>query len=213
MFGIGLPEFILILALALIVVGPDKLPDLARSVAKGILDLKKTANTLKESLTEEGNPFDEIKPELEKAAKALTDDVLGNDKDDWSGKNRDKIYPVAGKSQLPRDLSPFALRVTFQTLKSLREEKSPKRWNSMMEWVSVKLISCSRLTTLKISRMLSTCTFTMIWNSIAFRASLNGFRLISKAPGLSTGSRLYHRANQRVQRTVTMARTEHLLSH
>lgn len=92
MFGIGLPEFILILALALIVVGPDKLPDLARSVAKGILDLKKTANTLKESLTEEGNPFDEIKPELEKAAKALTDDVLGNDKDDWSGKNRDKIY-------------------------------------------------------------------------------------------------------------------------
>ncbi|NOR26074.1 MAG: preprotein translocase subunit TatB, partial [Desulforhopalus sp.] len=27
MFGIGLPEMILILALALIVVGPDKLPD------------------------------------------------------------------------------------------------------------------------------------------------------------------------------------------
>jgi len=92
MFGIGLPEFILILALALIVVGPDKLPDLARSVAKGILDLKKTANTLKESLTEEGNPLEDIKPELQKAAKALTDDVLGDSSDDWSSKNRDKIY-------------------------------------------------------------------------------------------------------------------------
>ncbi|MEA3467162.1 MAG: twin-arginine translocase TatA/TatE family subunit [Thermodesulfobacteriota bacterium] len=92
MFGIGLPEFILILALALIVVGPDKLPDLARSVAKGILDLKKTANTLKESLTEDGNPLDEIKPELEKAAKALKDDLLDNDDDTWTTKDREKIY-------------------------------------------------------------------------------------------------------------------------
>ncbi len=92
MFGIGLPELILILALALIVVGPDKLPDLARSVAKGILDLKKTANTLKESLTEDGNPLDDIKPELEKAAKALTNDVLGDSSDEWSGGDRKKIY-------------------------------------------------------------------------------------------------------------------------
>ena len=50
MFGIGLPEMILILALALIVVGPDKLPELARSVAKGVLELKKTVSSLKENL-------------------------------------------------------------------------------------------------------------------------------------------------------------------
>ncbi len=92
MFGIGLPEFILILALALIVVGPDKLPDLARSVAKGILDLKKTANSLKESLTENGNPLDDLKPELEKAAKALTDDLRDNDEDTWTSSDREKIY-------------------------------------------------------------------------------------------------------------------------
>ena len=60
MFGIGLPELILILALALIVVGPDKLPDLARSVAKGVMDLKKTAEQLKESLHEHGNPLDDV---------------------------------------------------------------------------------------------------------------------------------------------------------
>ena len=92
MFGIGLPELILILALALIVVGPDKLPDLARSVAKGILELKKTANTLKESLTEDGNPLADIKPELDKAAKALTNDVMGEDDDTWSDPDRKKIY-------------------------------------------------------------------------------------------------------------------------
>jgi sec-independent protein translocase protein TatB len=63
MFGIGLPEMILILALALIVVGPDKLPDLARSMAKGLMELKKTAETLKKNLTEDGT-LDSLKPDL-----------------------------------------------------------------------------------------------------------------------------------------------------
>jgi sec-independent protein translocase protein TatB len=76
MFGIGLPEMILILALALIVVGPDKLPDLARSLAKGIMELKKTAEGLKESFSEEGNPLDEIRPDLEEAARSLKDNLL-----------------------------------------------------------------------------------------------------------------------------------------
>ena len=76
MFGIGLPEMILILALALIVVGPDKLPDLARSLAKGLMELKKTAEGLKQSLAEEGNPLADIKPDLEAAAKSFKRDLL-----------------------------------------------------------------------------------------------------------------------------------------
>lgn len=76
MFGIGMPEMILILALALIVVGPDKLPDLARSLAKGIMELKKTAENLKESFSAEGNPLDEFRPDLEEAAKSLKQNLL-----------------------------------------------------------------------------------------------------------------------------------------
>ncbi len=76
MFGIGLPEMILIMALALIVVGPDKLPDLARSLAKGLMELKKTAEGLKDTLAEEGNPLDEIRPDLEEAAKSLKNNLL-----------------------------------------------------------------------------------------------------------------------------------------
>jgi len=53
MFGIGLPELLLIMAVALIVVGPDKLPELAKSLGKGIVELKKAASSLKESLNEE----------------------------------------------------------------------------------------------------------------------------------------------------------------
>lgn len=77
MFGIGLPEMILILALALIVVGPDKLPELARSLAKGVMELKKTAEGFKESLNEDGNPLGETKKDLEEAAQALKTNLLG----------------------------------------------------------------------------------------------------------------------------------------
>ena len=53
MFGIGLPELILIMAIALIVVGPQKLPELARALGKGIVELKKAAASLKESFEDE----------------------------------------------------------------------------------------------------------------------------------------------------------------
>lgn len=76
MFGIGMPEMILICALALIVVGPDKLPDLARSIAKGVLELKKTATGLKESLAEEIEPsLKTLRPELEEASRALKENI------------------------------------------------------------------------------------------------------------------------------------------
>lgn len=76
MFGIGMSEMILICALALIVVGPDKLPELARSIAKGVMELKKTASGLKESLTDELAPaIDSVKPELEEASKALHENL------------------------------------------------------------------------------------------------------------------------------------------
>jgi len=52
-----------ILAVALIVVGPDKLPELARSLARGIIELKKTAETVKEGLMAE-NPLQDIKDDL-----------------------------------------------------------------------------------------------------------------------------------------------------
>ncbi len=75
MFGIGLPELIVILAVALIVVGPERLPGLAKTIAKQVFELKKAAAGLKESLTEELDDLPRIRPDEftpEKlAAKAL----------------------------------------------------------------------------------------------------------------------------------------------
>lgn len=52
MFGIGFPELIIILVVALIVVGPSKLPDLAKSLGKGLSEFRKATDEIKGSLHE-----------------------------------------------------------------------------------------------------------------------------------------------------------------
>jgi Tat protein translocase TatB subunit len=48
MFGIGMPELLLILALALIVLGPKKLPELARALGKGMAELRRATDEIKD---------------------------------------------------------------------------------------------------------------------------------------------------------------------
>ncbi|MBU4153573.1 MAG: twin-arginine translocase TatA/TatE family subunit [Proteobacteria bacterium] len=65
MFGIGLPELILIMAVALIVVGPEKLPELAKTLARQVIELKRAANALKDSLQDEDDKpaWEKVTPE------------------------------------------------------------------------------------------------------------------------------------------------------
>src|SRR5262247_2764797 len=44
MFGLGMQELLVILVIALIVVGPKKLPDIAKSLGRGLAEFKRTAD-------------------------------------------------------------------------------------------------------------------------------------------------------------------------
>jgi sec-independent protein translocase protein TatB len=50
MFGIGGSEILVILVVALLFLGPDKLPEAAKTISKGIRDLKKQSRALQQQI-------------------------------------------------------------------------------------------------------------------------------------------------------------------
>ena len=77
-----MPELLLILALALIVLGPKKLPELARALGKGMAELRRAT--------------DEIKDEFRRVENDLQDSQSGTAKDD----------PYSSETQLDATQSP-----------------------------------------------------------------------------------------------------------
>lgn len=64
MFNIGLPEMLIILAIALIVFGPNKLPELARAFGRAMREFRKATEEVKESFREETRDLEEIKSSI-----------------------------------------------------------------------------------------------------------------------------------------------------
>jgi Tat protein translocase TatB subunit len=107
MFGIGMPEMLVILALALIVIGPKKLPDLAKSLGRAMREFKKATSEFKETiqleseLSEVKETFNDIsdevkgavdlnlKPEKEKTDKIGSDDEKNERKENESESESD----------------------------------------------------------------------------------------------------------------------------
>ena len=59
MFGIGLPEMIIIAVVALIFIGPDKLPGVLRSIGKGLVELKRATSDVRSTVQDEMQKIEE----------------------------------------------------------------------------------------------------------------------------------------------------------
>ena len=62
MFGLGFGEILIILVLALILLGPAKLPDVAKQLGKGLRDFKRATDDLKDQFEREMYADDRPKP-------------------------------------------------------------------------------------------------------------------------------------------------------
>lgn len=84
MFNIGLPELLIIAAIALIVFGPNKLPELARAFGRAMREFKKATEEVKESFEAETKDLEDLKSAitdeqvtgfLEETSSGLTEEI------------------------------------------------------------------------------------------------------------------------------------------
>ncbi len=73
--NIGTPELILILGVALLLFGGNKLPELARGLGKGIREFKEASDGVKREIHNQINNFDEVKINHEPAVNTTSASV------------------------------------------------------------------------------------------------------------------------------------------
>ena len=82
MFGIGMPELIVIAAIALLVIDPKKLPDMAKSLGKGFAEFRRATDGVTETLKDTLR-VDDIKQEMD----SFKESLLNENNKDASGKS------------------------------------------------------------------------------------------------------------------------------
>jgi Tat protein translocase TatB subunit len=95
MFGIGAPELILIIVVALIFLGPEKLPETARTIGKTYRDFKRSLDELK-------GEFDTSINEVKKEAFKITeDDSIQQVKRDMASADKNFTDLLKGENSSP----------------------------------------------------------------------------------------------------------------
>jgi TatA/E family protein of Tat protein translocase len=101
MFGLGMGELLVILVIALIFLGPKKLPEVASSLGKAIRSFRKATNELSEQLDVD----ESVKAPLRELKAALRDEpaphVLAVQQPNAQPIKKDEPKPAAASSALP----------------------------------------------------------------------------------------------------------------
>jgi Tat protein translocase TatB subunit len=101
MFGIGMPELLLILALALIVIGPKKLPDIAKALGRGLAEFKRATDEMKSTFHEEVKTA-ETRDKLLKEGKIRAPGVVpaaDPDVEGTTGKQKPAVVPTPATAE------------------------------------------------------------------------------------------------------------------
>ena len=100
MGSLGMQELIVIFVLALIIFGPRKLPELGKSLGKGLAEFKKASNELRNTWEEEVR-LDKEKEEMSEILKDSTvnpSEILEDKKEDSKDKKEeDSVEPKETK--------------------------------------------------------------------------------------------------------------------
>ena len=104
MFGIGAGEFLTLLVLAFILVGPDRLPHLATDAAKLIKKLRALANNATAELRDNLGPGFEDLQVTDLHPKKLIKETLGNTLDDITTELNSDLSLDKKKAQIDPDL-------------------------------------------------------------------------------------------------------------
>ena len=118
MFGIGMPEMLVILALALIVIGPKKLPDLAKTLGRTMREFKKATSEFKETIQLEGE-LSEVKETFNDISDEVKDAVDLNLKSD---KPKADKAESENESNEEKDSEGESESDDFSNLKNLKKE-------------------------------------------------------------------------------------------
>ena len=72
MFGIGVPELIVIFVVALLVFGPKKLPELGKALGRGLAEFKRATEEIKNEISSEVQEIEKQAADLKNQAADLT---------------------------------------------------------------------------------------------------------------------------------------------
>lgn len=98
MFGIGTTEVLLILVVALLVIGPSKLPDVARALGKGMAEFRRMSSDVKRTIDFESQLADmerDKKPDTASSEQSTTRQTGSEESDD---KSREQV-PAGSQAQ------------------------------------------------------------------------------------------------------------------
>jgi sec-independent protein translocase protein TatB len=106
-FGIGLPELMVIIVVAIVVFGPDRLPEFARQAGRLVRQVRKFTESARDEIREELGPefadFELTDLDPRRAVRKYIDDVWDEEDDANKSQVRPGLRPLADGELPPYD--------------------------------------------------------------------------------------------------------------